>query len=182
LEVEIKFAILTLLFCLCGYGQEAYVVQLSPVDATQARQTWDALQTAQKNWEATQNGIALKYLIVDPKDPDASEQPYTPIGALLTTGSAMGCIIISSEGSLDCSNQKTELDKEGVERKKEYAREKRQRRGFQSDIENKLPSFEFSHDFRYIVPAKAAAKSATSPLLFWDNATPVPLTNTMARQ
>ena len=195
--------VIGVLLLIYGYAhaQEAVVVPLSVSDAEQARETWDALQTAQRNWEAVQKHIALTYLVVPPNDPDASETHYAEpvsitgnassgsliLGSTVTAG--VGCIHNDANGNValvgPCDDSKPTPEQiaarklvedrqaeEEKARQKRYAQEKRQRRGFEGDCSNCLPKFEFSHDFKFIVPPKAAPVPSTSP--FW-NATPVPL-------
>lgn len=170
-----KYVFLTILFCLAGYGQEAYVVQLSATDSAASRAAWTNLQTAKKNWEEVQKGISQKYLIIDANDPDASDYHY--VGVLIAgdlifgSGTITSAHILTSASCLgadgkgyDCYTgkpilgpSKEELDgrrKEDEERQDRYAKEKRQRRGFGENCSTCLPKFEFSHDFRYIVPVK----------------------------
>jgi len=163
-----RYILLTILFCLTAAGQEAYVVQLSVPDATQARETWDQLQTAKKNWEAVQKAMALKYLVVDPSDPEASDKHYVGEGltgtansGTLTTYLSLGSIV-----NLPLSAQEAaRLAKEEDKRVEQWKREKRQRRGFESCCENTLPQFQFTRDFRFIVPEKVEVKTTPGSYL-----------------
>jgi len=163
-----------LLFSLVGFGQEAYVVSLKPDDAMKAKATYDKLQQAQKDWADTQKHIALKYLIVEPTDPEASDKHYV--------GETDTGINISSSGTLSSGNlalryittiggnqseptkeeiaQETKEEKAYIER---FNREKRQRKGFDGNCSNCLPKFEFTHDFKFIVPSKPEVKAPVSP-------------------
>jgi len=169
-----KYALFMILFCLCGYAQEAYVVQLSPADSIHSKVAFDRLQQAKKDWQAEEERISLKYLIVDPKDPEASSDHYSGqvISVLGITSARLitsGACLDSSGLAVDCRNGKplpgptkeemARIDKEEKDRIARYDREKRQRRGFDNNCSNCLPKFEFSRDFKFIVPPKPEVKS-----------------------
>jgi len=172
-----KTLIFTILFCLTAAGQEAYVIQLSPQDAAHAQATWERLQTAQRDWEAEQKVVSLKYLIVDSKDPEASDSHFLEESLTFTGHSATAVtsgtiyppfrnVWILRDGQTEIGEKADQELRQAEERAKRYAREKRVRRGFSSDTTATPefpPKFQFSHDFKYLVPPKPEQKVYSSP-------------------
>jgi len=134
--------------------QEAHVVALTPADASSAKITWEQLQAAQKAWDAEQKRIALKYLIVTPHDPEATstkfDEPIFPTSATIT-------ITSSDHVHTSLDTPPDELARQEAEHRAEVYRQSklnRKRRGFDDNCSTCIPKFQFSHDFKYIVPPK----------------------------
>lgn len=125
-------------------AQTARVIPLSSEDAQIARAKWDALQAAQKAWDAEQDQIAKKYTYVKRDDPDASGS-MVPEAFSFSTGYAT----ITTDGLLavtidPCKNPKTSPQSCADKKKAEDA-ERYFRQGFES-------GFEFDKNFLYLVP------------------------------
>ena len=177
--------VLTLAFEL--HCQEAYVVQLQVSDAETARETWDQLQTAKSNWEAVRRHIALQYLVVPADHPEAGDRHFMEQSItgfqITTTPGFSGFICMGSGGyEISCDDQHkltpAEIDqqkaareaqiKQDTERHDRIARERRVRRGFETDTTptpDDPPKFQFSHDFRYIVPPRPETPASQTPLI-----------------
>jgi len=176
---------MVMMVSVAAFGQGAHVVELSAPDATSAKIAYESLQRAQKSWEAEQKRIARKYLVVAPGDPDASDDHFTDenLNTGIVTGGTFfgvagggGCLNAVTGYGTPCSDQhkptKEETAQQEIHDKQQaaieraraeaYAREARKRRGFESCCENTLPGFEFSHDFKFIVPA-APPEPAKNP-------------------
>jgi len=168
-----KHLIFLFAFCFCAYGQEAYVVQLSPEDASHAKQVYERMIAAQKDWAAVQKQISEKYLTVEPKDPEASQQHYTPAtewSLISNPSSATTFNGMTGEKAVQCADGRAPTDgfcfseqdlaKYRIKKKEadeQIGKERRIRKGWNEEgIENmnNPPRFDFTHDFKFIVPAK----------------------------
>ena len=149
-----KRIIVFLLFAVSVGAQSADVIELDRTDATEVRAAWTKLQDAQTKWDALHERMRQKYTLVKEGDPDKGNlstfiNPGTGISGTITFAS--GCNVISitpTEVAGDCGKppSKEELARQEKERK-EYAdaHERYFRKGFEN-------GFEFSKDFRFIVP------------------------------
>jgi hypothetical protein len=176
----VKFAALVL-FALALSAQTAKVVQLSEADAAKVRSAHDALDKAQKAWDAVQQQIRDEYvstveLVADYGKGNAATilvnyavsaewSPYPQKFECAAAGSViktdgMGNLMPSSFDP-DCQLRKA---KEATERLKHEADAEKARQA-EKDRIAKLPKlkvytvkdewrsgFEFSEDFRFIVP------------------------------
>jgi hypothetical protein len=150
-----KRAILFLILAASVGAQTANVIELEPVDAVKAQKVWDTLQKAQADYDFTLKILGEKYTLVKSGDPDAGNASTgidVPVGTGYTSGVVSACNTIQwQDQNKDCPMpSKEELEKRAKEQKAwddEHFRY--YRKGFEG-------GFEFSKDFRFIVPKKTA--------------------------
>ncbi len=131
-------------------AQEARVISLESKDTTVAREAWENLQHAQATWAHLQEVLRDKYTVVPEGDKDASN---TVISSGLI-GNSTSCGIFLNVNKDQTVSALTDIEKCRAEQGK-YHKEHPSltyRRGWES-------GFEFSSDFKYIVPKPAAVPS-----------------------
>jgi hypothetical protein len=150
--------LICLLMCVGLSAQTAKVVQLSGADAAKVRATHEALDKAQKAWDAVQQQIRDEYVSSFVWVPD--EGP----GGITVRGATAGSVLYYSEnGGFMASHpacdaeclKRAEAERARVAKlpkKKEYTVKYEWRGGF-----------EFSEDFRFIVPKPPTTLYAPSP-------------------
>lgn len=134
-------------------SQEAKVIALDPVDSHVANEAWDNLQQAQKTWTDVQKLMTEKYLRVGYRDKEAGGEIYEGL-----TGSASfissGNTVIWSSGS-GIPRTKAQVDKDERDYQERIRKAKYYRRGWED-------GFQFTSDFRYIVPKAAETPKQNS--------------------
>jgi hypothetical protein len=135
-EDEMRNLIIGLLLAICScavFAQRAKVVQLSQDDATRVYAKWRVLQDAQKAWDEEQKKIATKYTYVRFEDKDK--------GTMEAPGNEWPMIIYTGSDPKEKASEAAQWDKY---RKVAY--------WYRSGWEY---GFEFTDDFKFIVPKKA---------------------------
>jgi len=129
------------------FSQDAKVIKLDVKEASQAKQLYQNLQSAQKEWDAFQNSIKETHLVVPESDPDKGylvvSGIFTEQNVVCTAGDKVKTVVKCAAGIEE-------------EEKPEY---KYTRRGWEN-------GFSFSEDFLYIVPKAqegAVGNSTCSP-------------------
>lgn len=138
------------LFLAVGLGaQEARVLTLNSGDACDAKAAWTNLQDAQKRWEEVQEHVRKKYLQVHYGDPEAGSEI---VG--LTSGT--GTILFSGTANFT-SNPTNEEVIAAAERERQRERlATYSRKGWEG-------GFQFTNDFKFIVPKGSWNTTATFP-------------------
>jgi len=131
-------------------GQEAKVIQLSQEDTAIAHAKWQALQDAQKTWDEEQKRLAKKYTFVHGDDPEAGD---TQAWDMSGNGLAYS---ITSTATWTTSSSPSPAEIAAAQ--KAYEEHKKKDWWFRSGWES---GFDFSKDFRFIVPK--AAPRVVSP-------------------
>jgi len=165
-----KLIVMLFALSVAGVGQSALVVQLSPQDASRAKATHQAMLDAEKKWNDMQSEISQKYLIVDKDDPNASDQRWYTAEDVFFSGTAStatwSTLSVDANGYLVSGRPcETEAEKkaradaqakaEQEAKKREAEREAKSRRWRKNWYQK---SFEFSDDFKFIVPKHEEAK------------------------
>lgn len=137
-------------------AQEARVLELSRGDAYDVKQAWLNLQEAQGRWDGVQTRVKEKYLRVPYGDKEAGSE----ISAFNTSTVLSGSSFFYSLGHEPTPEERANLviveqeaARERVDRRRHAMYE---RKGWES-------GFQFTSDFRFIVPKS----TATTPTQCW---------------
>jgi hypothetical protein len=131
---------------LAALAQQARVISLSPEDASDVKQAWKQLQDAQRHWDFVQKKVRYHYLTVPYGSPEATSSIITD--DFYENGTGIGYAIATScfynIGGTD--NRESESCKKERAEREEQAKKARYLRSGWGD------GFEFTDDFKYIVP------------------------------
>ena len=166
-----KWLVVLAVLTTMAFSQSALVVPVSSADASQLKKLHQQMEDAEKAWRDIQEAMRDKYLVVDKSDPDASDDRWYPpektkngwtisyvsSGSFITSN---GTPYLSNEDRCDPKKvaEHEAWEKEQKQRFDEReAKSRRWRKGWypQHDCEgcSSLP-FEFSGDFKFMVPVK----------------------------
>jgi hypothetical protein len=158
------------------WAQDAKVIELTPADAVKAEQVYQAKQKADQAWKDEQKELAERYTVVDEKDSDASN---TLVDSIFGTVSGVAsiqppCFAGTSDPNYKCPDTiGTNCHQEATNPpgqtvcgptetpapSKPFVHYYRQ--GWQN-------GFDFSKDFRFIVPKPdEAPKNTCPPNVMW---------------
>lgn len=149
------FVLALLIGSMC-IAQSARVIALSDGDAANLKAKWDALKLAEKNWADAQEEVKAKYLTVPYQDPEAGYEYNPPTANGVSFASTTSsCWTYAENGRMveteDCK-------KEQAAERERQKKARYNRRGWEY-------GFEFTGDFRYIVPKVAPVTSCPSGAL-----------------
>ena len=152
-------------------AQSMPVVPLSSADVAQVEATHQAMIEAEQAWEKLQKTIKEKYLIVDKDSPDASETKWYEDSLLIL--SAGSTLTYAPEYDTCDPQAKKEREKYAAEREKarteREGKARRIRKGWVA-VENCIgcgpKNFEYSSDWKYLVPAPELPKPQSLPGLY----------------
>jgi hypothetical protein len=148
--MKLALIAMVMLYGISVGAQTANVIELDVVDSIRAERVWTELQKAQADWNDLQKSFGERYTLVKHGDPDAGATSTTigppvawAIGGVTGTTTLCGSVI----GQPDCPKETREqIEKRDKEQREwEDAHLRYYRKGFES-------GFEFSKDFKYIVP------------------------------
>ena len=143
------------LLATAALGQEARVIQIKSEDSVELKQKWEVLQVAQKSWDEANGRIKKDYIVVKEGDKDAGRQvlfAYDLSGSKMavywTSGIIDGCNMLWADSTKPRPQEDAKRCEE-IQRKAEKNRASMlfYRNGWES-------GFEFTPDFRFIVPRK----------------------------
>jgi hypothetical protein len=126
------------------WAQEAKVLQIDVADAAKARALYDKMQQAERDWEEFRAGVEKKYLTTE--DGKEASNVVVSDGSSISWGIAACYLSELNESKEEQERREKACDtwrKEHPAPKSVYYRE-----GWQS-------GFEFSKDFKFIVPKRA---------------------------
>jgi hypothetical protein len=139
-----------------GYGQTAKVIPLKPEDTKELQATYNALQEAQKKWDAAQKKVQKEYTTVKPDDPDAGN---TIVSGTFSSDDCDTLNIGSTEHiQIEGVYLNGNCTKNGKPVEQHVVEGITFRKGWENGIE-------FDKDFKYIVPARPVTKSGSQ---IWD--------------
>jgi len=142
------------LLIVAGLGaQEAKVLPLKSDDSFEAKEAWYKLQDAQKEWDAVQSKVKEKYLLVPYGDKEAGNEILEPCSISNPCLSSSTNVFTLTGRTHQLSAVEEEAKAKREEQYRKEAEENRktahyQRKGWEN-------GFQFSSDFKYIVPKPA---------------------------
>lgn len=172
--MTIRTLILLVICAATALAQSGRVVSLSPADSTAAAKAYADMQDAKVVWEKLRVQLSEKYLIVPYGDPDSSGSEYMRPSSLTNQS-----FIAVEYGDFYIGTtprpEPSEVEKKAREEKRQREREEWKKRAVffrkgwneHAGVSGLLPVFEFSADFRFMVPAPPAKTESTPAYRWW---------------
>ena len=156
------------------FAQSGRVVPLSEADALTVRITHVNMKEAVAAWEALRVRFGEKYLTVPYGDPDSSGSEYMRPSSL-TNQSFIAVEYGDFYIGITPRPEPSEVEKKAREEKLQREREEWKKRAVffrkgwneHAGVSGLLPVFEFSADFRFMVPAPPAKTESTPAYRWW---------------
>lgn len=155
IRLALSATLLALLFALAtlGHAQSAKVIQLSPNDAELARQLYAERDLINKRIDELQKMVEERYL--------SDIKPGPSSTFIAGSGITVGCgMILSLNGQPSCPPESAADKKSREER--EAAQKAEDAKLTHLERKPGWKQFEFSEDFKYVVPAQLVPQSASS--------------------
>ena len=171
--MTMRMLILLVICAVVACGQSGRVVPLLEADTLTARITYINMKEAEAAWEELRIKLGEKYLTVPWGDPDSSGAEY-----MRPSDSITRSFITTDYGDLVISNtprpQPTEAEKKAREERRQRELEEWKKRAVffrkgwdeHAGGSGSLPLFEFSGDFRFMVPGPS---TKTEPIPVYHN-------------
>lgn len=143
---------LALLVAAVLQAQEAKVISLQEKDSRIAKEAWENLQQAQQTWEHVQDLLNQKYLQVPWDDPqrgnhEIANNVWPAYSGLNWVSTVSDCHVLQLNPQTD--ERKARCSKEEAQERLAYDEARKKARYYRQGWEN---GFQFSYDFKYIVP------------------------------
>jgi hypothetical protein len=135
-------------FGLAALAQQARVMSLSSDDASDVKKAWEQLQDAQRHWDFVQKKVRYHYLTVPYGSPEATSSVVTD--DFYENGMGIGFTVATCFYTIGGDSRESEACKKERAEREELAKKLRYLRQGWSD------GFEFTDDFKYIVPKAPA--------------------------
>lgn len=155
-----KYVVAVLILIVSCVAQSALVVPLKPEDVANISSLHQEMVDAEKRWADVQNEIKLRYIVVDKDDPEAGDATWYPPDNV-STGFSFGLTLGQDECDPRYKERREQLRAEqDKQRDEREAHAKRFRKGWgvSNCIGCDAISFEYTTDFRFIVPKPPTPK------------------------
>ena len=177
---QISLVSILLLLVVSCYAQSALVVPLSAADAAKVQRMHQEMLDAEQRWKDLQTEISNHYLVVDKTDPDASDERWYPDNGANGTSGVTGMFLkgasigLTTNGNFvypdECdpkykAERKKWQDEQDKRTEEREAKSRRYRKGWtkgQNCYNCGVLDFEYSNDWKYIVPKPPETKPANN--------------------